>query len=178
MAAKPGTVTVIDHGYDEVMREIKKLNKSYTAVGWFGRGGSPENDVAARAYLMEKGATIRVTKRMRGFLAASLGLFLNSRTNVIRIPGRPFISKTYSLYKRKVPDVFARKYNELLANRATAKQVLGFVGEWYVGRIKYVLTNVRFAPNHPVTVRKKRSSKPLIDTGEMRNSTTHREIMK
>lgn len=179
MAVKPGvSVEVIDHGYDKLMREIKKLNKSYTAVGWFGNGGNPETDIAARAYLLEKGATIRVTKKMRGFLAASLGLFLNGKTHVIRIPARPFVSKTYSLYYRKASELLALKYNDLLAGKLTAKKLLSFVGEWYVGRIKYVMTNVRFAPNHPVTIRKKKSSKPLIDTGETRNSTTHREFMK
>ena len=63
------TVEDIDHGWDKVMREIKKLDGSYTAVGYFGHGGNPSDDIAARAAVNELGATIRVTKKMRGYLA-------------------------------------------------------------------------------------------------------------
>lgn len=179
MAVKPGVTTeIIDRGWNKTMREIKKLDGSYTAVGWFGHGGDPSNDVAARAAVHEFGATIRVTKKMRGYLAAVLGIFLRKKTNVIRIPSRPFIRKTASLYKGKLRERQEIEYNNLLGGRFTAKQVLSRLGEWYVGRLKFVMLRVRFKPLSSATVRAKGSSKPLVDTGQMIGATTHKEIMK
>lgn len=179
MAAHPNVeIEVIDHGYEARMKEIKKLDKSYTAVGWFGRGGTPSDDVAARAAVNEVGATIRVTKRMRGFLAAVLGIHLKKSTHVIRIPARPFVKKTASLFKRKLEERMMIEYNNLLAGRQSAKKTLARIGEWYVGRIKWTITHVSFTSNSSVTTERKGSSRPLVDSAEMMNSTTHREVMK
>lgn len=167
-----------DFGYKKLIKEIKKLDGSYTVVGWFGSGGSPSEDVASRAAVNEFGATIRVTKRMRGWLAAVLGVFLKKTTNVIRIPARPFVKKTFSLYKRKLAKQMDIEYNRLLNMKQGAKKTLARIGEWYTGRIKYVITKIRFQPNSSITIKRKGSSNTLIDAGEMRNSTTHREIMK
>lgn len=173
-------VEVVDRdlGWKQTMKEIKKLDKSYTAAGYFGHGGNPSSDLAARAAVNEFGATIRVTKRMRGYLAAVLGIFLKKSTNVIRIPSRPFMRKTASMYKRKLEERKKIEYNRLLEGKSTAKQTLGRLGEWYVGRLRYVILRVRFAPNSSITVRQKGSSRPLISSGQLLNGSTHKEIMK
>lgn len=170
-------VVDIDHGWIKVMREIKKLDRSYTAVGWFGSGGNPSNDIAARAGVNEFGAKIKVTKKMRGYLAAVLGIFLKKTTRLIIIPSRPFMRKTASLYKRKLEKRKIIEYNRLLAGKQTAKQTLSRLGEFYIGALKHVITSVRFTPNSPATIKRKGSTNTLIDTGEMRNGTTHREVM-
>lgn len=178
MGVKGVKIEIIDKGWNKTLAQIKKLNKSYTVVGWFGSGGTPSNDVAARAAVNEFGATIRVTKRMRGYLAAALGIFLKKSTTVIRIPSRPFVRKTASLFKKKTEERMAIEYNRLLGGQQSARQTLSRLGEWYVGRTKWVMTTVKFTPNSSATTKKKGSSRPLIDSGQMRNSTTHREIMK
>ena len=178
MCAKPWVeVEDIDHGWKKLMKEIKKLDKSYTAVGWFGHGGDPSNDVAARAAILNTGATIRVTKKMRGYLSAVLGIHLKKSTHVIRLPARPFVKKTASLFKRKLADRMKIEYNNMLGGKQNAKKTLARIGEWYVGKTKYVMTHVSFTANSSATVRKKGSSRPLIDSGETRSSTTHREVM-
>lgn len=167
-----------DMGYRKVMRELKKLDNSYTAVGFFGHGGNPSNDIAARAAVNELGATIRVTKRMRGYLAAVMGVFLKKTTNILRIPARPFMRRTASLYKRKLEERKVIELNGIISGRFSARQALSRLGEWYVGRIKYVITKLKFTLNSGITIKQKGSSKPLISSGEMRNATTHREIMR
>jgi hypothetical protein len=42
-----------------------------------------------------------------------------------------------------------------------------------VGDIQHEITVLRHPPNAPATIRAKGSSKPLIDTGEMRQSVTY-----
>jgi len=172
------TVTDKDLGWKRILKETQKLKKSYTAVGFFGNGGSPGTDIAARAAVNEYGATIRVTKKMRGFFAAKFGIGLKKSTNVIRIPARPSMAKTYSLHKRKIVERQAIEWGKLIDGKQTARRSLARLGEWYVGRIKWVIKTVRFAPNSSLTVKTKGSSKPLIQSGEMRNSVTHREEIR
>ena len=169
---------MIDHGWNKLVAEIKKLDGSRTHVGWFGRGGDPSTDVAARAIVNEHGATIRVTKKMRGFLAGALGIYLKKSTRVIRIPARPFMAKTIALFKRKLSERMAIEYNNLLNGKQGAKKTLSRLGEYWVGRIKFTILRVKFKSNHPATIKKKGSSRPLVDTGQMINSTDHREVMK
>jgi hypothetical protein len=179
MAVKPGVdVVVVDKGWDKTMKEIKKLDDSYTAVGWFGNGGSPQNDVATRAAVNEMGATIRVTDKMRGYLAGVLGIFLKKTTTEIKIPPRPFIKETARIFSKKLEQRKLIEYDNLLAGKFTARQILSRLGEFWVGALKWVITRGKFSPNSGATVRAKGSSRTLIDTGQMRNSTTHREIMK
>lgn len=168
----------IDHGYKKILKEIKKLDNSFTAVGWFGHGGTPADDVAARAAVNEYGASIRVTKKMRGYLAGALGINLKKKTRFIKIPSRPFVRKTASLFKRRAIKRIEIEYGNMLLGRITAKHALSRLGEWYAGRTKWVMTHVRFTPNHPATIRKKGSSRPLIGSGEMMNRIDHKEVMK
>ena len=70
------------------------------------------------------------------------------------------------------------EYNRLLNGQQGAKKTLSRIGEYWVGRIKFTILRVRFKSNHPATVTKKGSSRPLVDTGQMINSIDHREVMK
>lgn len=51
--------------------------------------GIPEGKPSLVARVQDRGATIRVTDRMRGFLAAH-GIFLRASTTHINVPGRHF----------------------------------------------------------------------------------------
>lgn len=143
-----------DLGWERIKKELKHLDNSYTAVGWFGTGSSPETNVAGRAMVNEYGSPAN------------------------RIPSRPFIRKTATLHQKKLEERKTIEYNKILEGNQSSKKALARVGEWYVGRIKWVITTVKFIANAPLTTAIKGSSRPLIDTGQMRNSTTHREIMK
>lgn len=169
---------VIDHGYDQVMEEIKKFHKSHTSVGWFGRGGDPSNDVAARMAVLELGARIRVTKKMRGYLAAVMGIHLKKTTTEITIPARGVIRYTAEKEKKNLWDVLLHEYDRVIAVKQTAKQALSRAGEWYVGRLKYNMTNGPWKPLSQVTIDRKGSSKPFIDNGQLRNAADHREQMR
>jgi len=52
------------------------------------------------ARVQDRGATIRVTQKMRGFMAARYGIFLRRSTKVIVIPGRRGLQSTFELAKR------------------------------------------------------------------------------
>jgi hypothetical protein len=167
-----------DLGWNRIKRELKIFDKSYTAAGYFGSGGTPATDVAARAAVNEFGATIKVTQKMRGYLAAVLGIHLRKTTTVIRIPKRPYNRKTFDKNKKNIKNKITEEYNAILEGQRTARRALSRLGEWYVGLIKLTVRKGGFAPNSKITTDRKGSSKPLIDTREMINATTHREFFK
>jgi hypothetical protein len=55
---------------------------------------------------------------------------------------------------------------------------LGLLGEWFVGRTKAEMKNGSFQALAPSTVKAKGSTKPLVDTGQLRNSVTQKVVMK
>ena len=59
------------------------------------------------AEVQQRGATIRVTKKMRSYLR-SRGLHLSKKTNVIRIPARPWFGISKSVM-RAIPKLFHKR---------------------------------------------------------------------
>ena len=80
------------------------------------------------------------------------------------IPSRPFIRNTVDLHQDEIKQVI---------NGATAEQVLRQMGVYFKGQMQEEITNGEYVPNAPVTIRKKKSDKPLIDTGRMRSSVQY-----
>jgi hypothetical protein len=148
--------TEIDHGMDFIEKELKKLKSkdAYTAIGYFaGKSFDPSKDIVARAMVHEYG------------------------TRDGRIPKRPFKRMTFEKNIKNIEKRKAAEYDRILAGKQTAKQALSRLGEWYVGKMKMMIKTGSFIPLKPLTIRRKRGGdKPLIDTGQMRNSVTHREF--
>lgn len=92
------------------------------------------------------------------------------------IPSRPFMTQAYEKYKRRLENSIDDNYR-LVQNRVlTTNNYLKTIGEIHTTQIKNTITNGNFIPNAPSTIAKKGSSKPLIDTGEMRRSVTYKVI--
>ena len=95
------------------------------------------------------------------------------------IPPRPFMqetardAKTRSTLKRLQNGLITR----VMRGQVSAKQALAIIGEFYTGAIKSKITTGPWAANSARTVAQKHSSRPLIDTSEMRNSVTHKEVL-
>jgi hypothetical protein len=166
----------IDKGWNELTKQVKKLKKSYTGVGYFFSPGTPEESLSARAIVNEFGAKIKVTKKMKGFFAWKFKVFLKKK--FIIIPERAFMRQTYDQNKSKINGRIKDLYNQLMEGKLSAKQLLSQLGEWYKSKIQLQITNGNFVENSGLTKTTKGSSQPLIDTGEMRNGVQHREFMK
>lgn len=59
-----------------------------------------------------------------------------------------------------------------------ARGALAAIGELYTDQIKDKILKGPFKPLSDITIHRKGSSRPLIDTAQMRNSVTHREKMR
>ena len=90
----------------------------------------------------------------------------------VNMPSRPFLRKSVDENKAKINEFLAGEMQGL-ADGIPAEQILKEIGLFQKDLIQEKITNGRFAKNASSTIRKKGSSKPLIDTGRMRQSVNY-----
>ncbi len=104
------------------------------------------------------------------------------------IPPRPFLRKSVDENQDKINQFLQRKVRSL-ANGKTAEELLNEIGNYQKKLIQQKIREGEFAPNSGITinggwmrnkktgkafyVKWKNSSKPLIDTGRMRQSVNY-----
>ena len=89
-----------------------------------------------------------------------------------RAPARPFLRMSVDENEDKIKDFLKSKKADIVGG-ASAEQVLKEIGIFQKDLIQEKITNGSFVPNSAYTIAKKGSSKPLIDTGRMRQSVNY-----
>ena len=88
------------------------------------------------------------------------------------IPERPFLRKTLKSkrqdYRRMIYDAAKKGIRG-----GSLKKYLNRIGGQAVGDIQRTIIELRQPPNAPSTIKRKKSSNPLVNTLELRNSTTY-----
>lgn len=85
-----------------------------------------------------------------------------------RIPARPFLDVGVKSVRNKI----AHGISETIHRGGNWYVALGRAGVIAANGVKEYITEHEFTPNSPVTIAKKGSSHPLIDSGQMRASIT------
>lgn len=88
-----------------------------------------------------------------------------------KIPPRPFMRNAVSKESNKWFNFTAK---ELMNSKLEIKNTVEKLGIVIEGDIKQSITDLQDPPNAPSTIKAKGSSKPLIDTGIMRQSVKHK----
>ena len=89
------------------------------------------------------------------------------------IPARPFVRQTTDNNRWAWGSMSAR-LEDRVAQGMDPHQALEILGNKAEGDMKATIGRGHFAPNAPNTIKQKGSSQPLIDTGRMRNSVSHK----
>jgi hypothetical protein len=87
-----------------------------------------------------------------------------------RAPSRPFMRKSVDDNKDKIIAFCQAQIGKLCDGTTTAEQILKEIAVFQKGLIQETIVDGEFEPNAESTIRKKKSDKPLIDTGRMRQS--------
>ena len=90
-----------------------------------------------------------------------------------KIPQRPFMRTAVSRHGKSWGEKSAKAVQSVMKGMPII-QVTELVGMQMKSDISSTLTNGPWTPNSVVTIAKKGSSRPLIDTGELRASITYR----
>lgn len=88
------------------------------------------------------------------------------------MPSRPFLRMSVDENESKIEEFLKGEVKDLV-NGADAEQILKEIGLFQKDLIQEKITEGSFAPNADSTIRRKGSSKPLIDTGRMRQSVNY-----
>ncbi|CBX44523.1 conserved hypothetical protein [Erwinia phage phiEt88] len=133
-------------GFDRLMRELKSAGNKEVVAGI--QQGAVNDGVQVAEY-------------------AALNEFGHMRT-----PSRPFM-RSYFDSERDALEQFSRNgITQVALGNATFDQFLNASGVKLVDGIKKSINSGKWTPNAPYTIAKKKSNKPLIDTGVMLSSVT------
>ncbi len=91
----------------------------------------------------------------------------------ITIPARPFLRIGISKNMDKTRRVAKAALREVARGARTVGGALELLGLDAVGAVKRYMANGEFEPNAPSTIKKKGSSRPTIDHGQLRQAITH-----
>lgn len=163
-------ITIKDTGdLGEVIKNLQKLNGKKIKVGVFGDDGS---DLVMIARVHEYGCEIPVTQKMRAWFAEN-GYPLKKETTVIRIPERSFLRSGYD----ENIDTISKKIEEMVPDVIAAdvdpKVFMDAIGMEFAGLIQKKMRDLKDPPNSQMTIERKGSSNPLIDTGRLVGSIRH-----
>lgn len=144
MASRLKTVLDIDHGWRRIKRELKKAAKADVYAGLF------EEDV------YENGQNV-----------AEVGAYNEYGTSTI--PARPFIRPALDndFSSRVLKTEEKKLLSSMWRGTKTAAKLNEGLAELIVEKIKHNIETLTDPPLSPVTIKKKGSDKPLIDTGLM-----------
>lgn len=140
-------IKVINKGYNNYKDAFKELNSKKVAVGLFAKVG---DDVLTRGIVNEFGARA------------------GKNGNVV-IPERSFIRSTYNKNVKKVARRFAEIGKSISNGNYNVDKKLKLIGSEQEAAVKKTISDLKYPPNAPYTIRKKGFDNPLIETGEMRN---------
>ena len=103
-----------------------------------------------------------------GLSVAQIAAFNEYGTS--RAPARPFMRPAFfenrTLFRDKLRNIARRQ----LQGHNTFERDMSLLGVFVVNKIRTQIDSVTSPPNAPFTIARKRSSKPLIDTGEMKRA--------
>ena len=139
-----------DLGKSKIERELKAARKLVALVGIPSdakrHDDNPNIGLAEIAFIMEKGSAVN------------------------NIPARPFMKQTRTMNEKKVAGLSKKYLSAISTGKMSASDAIKKLGASYEGAMKRIFIEGSFAPDAPATVRRKKSSRPLIDTGLLRQS--------
>lgn len=147
-----------DNGAEARMAEIAKLKERGIKVGVLGHAGSQQANG-------EQQATVADVATWNEF---------GTPTS----PERPIIRGYVDEKKPEAVDLLTRMGKAVVSGKVTADQGFNVVGLKLVSNMQERMSNGIEPPNAPSTIRRKGSSVPTIDSGQLRSSLTHLVVPK
>ena len=89
------------------------------------------------------------------------------------VPRRDFMTPGGNLAVDNTRDIAKAMIPEVNVGRVTVDRALESMGPTAQAAIQETITDIKAPPNAPETIKRKGSSNPLVDTGQMRNAVTY-----
>jgi len=113
-----------------------------------------------------------------GINNATLAAVHNLGSVANNIPPRPFLKQSFEKYQSERKKLAERLVRDFMRGAIDMKTAHEKMGNASAGWGRKIFTTGDFAPLKPATVARKGSSRPLIDTGELRRALTFEVVKK
>ena len=130
-------------------KEIEKLKKMQVRVGY----------QQGEAFHEDEGKKVDI-----------LDIAMFNELGTSRVPSRPFMRQSVDSNEGAISGFCKSRIKSLADGSKDAEQILKEIGVMQVGLVQKTIKDGDFVPNAPSTIERKGSDKPLIDTGQMRQS--------
>lgn len=155
-----------------LLKELQGLMVHKVEVGVLG---DSDADMVMIATVHEYGASITVTPKMRAFLHYE-GVHLSANTTTINIPERSFMRAGFDANETVLVSTFQEILYGVMAGAYGWRVAYDRVGQFLARRLARYLVDLKTPANAPLTVERKGSSNPLVDTGRLQQSITWRVV--
>lgn len=163
-----GNFKEIDLGWGKIVKELKELNGSFVKVGLpvgvevapVKGSGSGHKPITVSSELIKIAAVQEFGTKRAG------------KNKNVRIPARAAMRQAFDENQKSINNFKIRIRTGIYNGSLTAHRGLGLLGEFAVSKVKRQITTLKSPANAASTIAKKKSSNPLIDRGQYRNSIT------
>lgn len=145
-----------DNGLLDRIRSVARKTTSKIEVGYFG------NEMHRQSITSRSSSRITISQ-----LATIHELGLG-------VPKRAFVGPSLKQNRGKYIKYIGRQITPIIRRRQTLNNAWQTLGMIAVADVQEYMVTARFTPLAPITIKRKGSSKPLIDTGQTRQSITYR----
>ncbi len=152
-----------DLGFEEIQKQLALLDGSHVKVG-FQEGTVTKMQVKGQR------------KKPAGLSLAQIAAENEFGTNII--PARPFMATSFDENKALINKAIHGEYNKIVEGKSTTERSLGLIGQLMTKLIVQKIRAIVSPPNSPRTIAIKKSSKPLIDFGQMVQSVRYKVELK
>ncbi len=155
-----------DYGAKAILAEIEKVKKKpFVKVGILGSSGMHQAE-------KEGDAPVTVVD-----VAVFNEYGTTTKLGNVGTPERPFIRTTHDEKEQTINNYIDQGVDQIFAGNMKVVELLSKTGVMVQAFIKSKINAITDPRNAPSTIAEKGSSKPLIDTGQMRNSVNFEVVM-
>lgn len=91
-----------------------------------------------------------------------------------KIPARPWLLRGFNSGRKEYEEILEEGINDTVKKGIDIRKAFHKVGVVAVGKVQLFITKLKTPPNSEITIARKGSSNPLIDTGAMRGSVNYK----
>ena len=188
-----GEVIDRDLGWEKILKEVGSYREAYTKVGIQGTEAAEEHKGISNvrlASLHEYGGTISHPGGTAYFIGDDgMAVFVSNdkatpemartKAHQITIPKRSFVRASIDANRSKHDGQSAKLAGRVLEGKMSFRQAMAILGRVISSGMQRFIKSGRVSPPlKTATVKRKKSSQPLVDTGQLVNSITHAEVVR
>jgi hypothetical protein len=180
-------VVEIDHGWNKIKAEIIKADKAYVKIGLMGdskpysrKKGKVKTDTSS---LLSAAMKITKGQRLTPLTVPEVAIVNEFGTSDGHIPSRPFMKQAFEKNKSAIDRYITDRFVSVMALREKVSDSLKKIGLMHQRNVRDQIRNGQFKGNAASTiaaktVRGKKGTSPLIDTGHMMKSVDFEVVEK